>query len=188
MDNRTTILNCALDLFAARGYDAVGVQEIADAAHITKPTLYHYYGSKQGLLEALVDTYQQVFNQRVAQAAAYHGDLPGTLMTLARVYFSYAQEQPVYYRLQLALYFAPRGSEAHQIATSRNQQQYELVEAMFKAAARDHGNMRDRHALYAATYIGLLNTCVGLWLGGRLALDEALIQRIVQQFQYGIYS
>jgi hypothetical protein len=34
--NCTTILNCALELFAARGYDAVGVQEIAEAAGITK--------------------------------------------------------------------------------------------------------------------------------------------------------
>ena len=32
MDNRSRLLECALDLFTARGYDAVGVQEIVDAA------------------------------------------------------------------------------------------------------------------------------------------------------------
>ena len=43
MDNKETIMTCALDLFYARGYDGVGVQEIADAAGITKPTLYYYF-------------------------------------------------------------------------------------------------------------------------------------------------
>ena len=41
MDNRERILQCALELFYAKGYDAVGVQEIAQKAGITKPTLYY---------------------------------------------------------------------------------------------------------------------------------------------------
>ena len=41
MDNQERIMECALDLFYAKGYDAVGVQEIAETAGITKPTLYY---------------------------------------------------------------------------------------------------------------------------------------------------
>ena len=36
MDNRENILTCALELFYQRGYDAVGIQEICQAAGITK--------------------------------------------------------------------------------------------------------------------------------------------------------
>ena len=54
MSNREELLNCALNLFAARGFDAVGVQEVADAAGLKKPTLYHYFGSKSGLLRTLL--------------------------------------------------------------------------------------------------------------------------------------
>lgn len=39
MDNREKILKCALNLFYTKGYDAVGVQEIAESAGVTKPTL-----------------------------------------------------------------------------------------------------------------------------------------------------
>ena len=47
MDNREKILNCALELFHARGYDAVGVQEIAETAGVTKPTLYYYFKTNE---------------------------------------------------------------------------------------------------------------------------------------------
>jgi len=54
MSNREKLLACALDLFAKRGFDAVGVQEVADAAGLKKPTLYYYFGSKSGLLQTLL--------------------------------------------------------------------------------------------------------------------------------------
>lgn len=43
------ILSTALDLFAIKGYDATAVREICEAAGITKPTLYHFFGSKDGV-------------------------------------------------------------------------------------------------------------------------------------------
>ena len=188
MDNRAGILNAALQLFAARGYDAVGVQEIVEAAGITKPTLYHYYGSKQGLLKALLETYQQPLTEAVQTAADYHGDLPRTLELLTEAYFTFARQNPVFYRMLLAVYFAPRDSEAHQQVTRWNEQQHAMVEALFAAAALGHGNMRGRQRLYAATFIGLINTCIGLWLNGYAELDAEFTHRVVHQFQHGIYS
>ena len=54
MDNKTSIIECAIKLFASKGYDAVSVQEITIAANITKPTLYYYFGSKEGLLQEII--------------------------------------------------------------------------------------------------------------------------------------
>lgn len=54
LDNRSTILDCSLSLFAAKSYDAVGVPQMVEAAGIKKLTLYHYFGSKHGVLEALM--------------------------------------------------------------------------------------------------------------------------------------
>ena len=56
MDNREKILQCAEELFYSRGYDAAGVQEIVEMAGVTTPTLYYYFGSKRGLLEAILET------------------------------------------------------------------------------------------------------------------------------------
>ena len=69
-----------------------------------------------------------------------------------------------------------------------NERQYQQVADVFDTAVAQHGNMRGRQRLYAATFIGMLNTCIGLWLNGYGPLDEDLVQRVVKQFQHGIYS
>lgn len=189
MDNRATILDCALDLFSRLGYDGSGVQEICEAAGITKPTLYHYFGSKQGLLKALLAQYSNDFHARLKEAADYQGDLPFTLRKIATTCFSFAIQQPRYYRFQLALWFTPHESEAYQATAELNEIPFHLLEQVFIKAVTQHGNMRNRHTLYAVTFLGMINNLIGLYLNGLLpALDEPLIQRALHQFEHGIYS
>ena len=44
------IIDAAVRLFAAQGYDATSVQEIVAAAEVTKGALYHYFRAKDDLL------------------------------------------------------------------------------------------------------------------------------------------
>ena len=53
-NSESIILNKATELFSAKGYDGVGVQEICTESKITKPTLYYYFQSKTGLLSAII--------------------------------------------------------------------------------------------------------------------------------------
>jgi AcrR family transcriptional regulator len=188
MDNRATILARALELWSDRGYDAVGVQEIVASAGITKPTLYHYFGSKRGLLDALIDERSAGLRDALATAAGYHGDLVATLETVVRAYFDFAQKEAAFYRMQLGFWFAPPHSDEHQAVLDRNLGQHAALERLFEAAAVDHGNMRGRHRAYAATFLGMVNTYIGLWLNGYARLDDQLVYQAVHQFQHGIYS
>lgn len=52
---RELLLEAAADLFAARGYHAVGIDDIGAAAGITGPGVYRHFASKQVLLEHLCD-------------------------------------------------------------------------------------------------------------------------------------
>jgi AcrR family transcriptional regulator len=188
MDNRDTILEQALTLFSERGFDAVGVQEICDAAGITKPTLYHYFGSKRGLLEAILAQYFSELRIRLSIPADYRGDMPLTLQSITEIYFTFAGEFPSFYRLQLALWFAPQESEGYKAVIIQNRFQYEMIEKLFLDAVPQHGNMRGRHQAYALTFLGMLNTYIGLGLNGLATLDVDLARQAVRQFQYGIYS
>ena len=53
MDTKTELLTAALKLFATEGYENAGIQKIVDAVNVKKPTLYYYFGNKQGVLVAL---------------------------------------------------------------------------------------------------------------------------------------
>ncbi|MFJ6572902.1 TetR/AcrR family transcriptional regulator [Streptomyces sp. NPDC091292] len=47
------LLAAATRLFAGQGYDRTSVQEIVEAAGVTKGALYHYFGSKEDLLQEI---------------------------------------------------------------------------------------------------------------------------------------
>jgi AcrR family transcriptional regulator len=188
MDNRNRLLECALALFSARGYDAVGIQEVVDAAGVTKPTLYHYFQNKHGLLTALLEKNFSMLLETVRKEAIYQGDLPLTLQKIIQVYFSFAQEHPLFYRMQLTMHFASPDSEPNQAVKSFNLDQYEILQTLFIEATKDHGNMRGRHQAYAATFLGMINTYIGLFLNGYIELNDALVYQAAHQFMHGIFS
>jgi len=188
MDNRQQLLDCALTLFSQRGYDAVGVQEVVVAAGVTKPTLYHYFGSKRGLLDALLSREADKLTSKVIAAAEYHGDLVLTLENIARAYFKAAEEEGVYYRMQTVMFISPPESEANQAIQPYMQGQTDLLEGVFIKAAKDHGNLRGRHLRYAAGFLGEINAMIGLYLNKKMDLTGETVYQLVHQFMHGIFS
>ena len=187
-DTRADLLTCALRLFVAYGYDGVGVAQIVEAAGVTKPTLYHYFGSKLGLLETLLTEQLEALDTGLARAAVYRHDLPRTLDELAGVTFAFARSHPEVYRLHLSLWFAPRQSEAWKVVAKFHERRFALLEQLFREAGKDHGNMKGRHRAYAASFLGLLNTSVAMGLDNYTALNDALARAAVHQFMHGIFS
>jgi AcrR family transcriptional regulator len=58
-ETRAKLLASAASLFAEHGIDAVSVDAVAEAAGRTSGAVYAHFGSKQGLLLALLDSYQE---------------------------------------------------------------------------------------------------------------------------------
>jgi AcrR family transcriptional regulator len=72
MNSRTDLISAAAKVFAARGYRAASLRDIADAAGIQRGSVYHHVTSKEellleGLLPALEQTTVEV--ERVIEAA-----------------------------------------------------------------------------------------------------------------------
>lgn len=69
---RQALADAALKLFLERGYDEVGVKEVADAADVSVTTLFKYFPSKEALL------FDQDDDIEAALVAAVHGRPPAT--------------------------------------------------------------------------------------------------------------
>jgi len=188
MENDQVLLNCALTLFSQRGYDAVSVREIVETAGVTKPTLYHYFSSKRGLLDALVKREASLLLASVLSAADYHGDLVLTLESTIRTYFEFTHGHSVFYRFHLACYFSPSESETNQAMRPFIEEQKKILEKLFQQAGENHGNLHGKHSRLAVSLLGEVNALIGLYLNGELELNEALVYQTVHQFMYGIFS
>ncbi|MET0767279.1 MAG: TetR/AcrR family transcriptional regulator [Aeromicrobium sp.] len=55
LDRETQILDIASEQFGTHGFAATSVAAIAELAGISKPLVYNYFGSKEGLFEACLD-------------------------------------------------------------------------------------------------------------------------------------
>jgi AcrR family transcriptional regulator len=58
---KATIFRAAAKLFAEKGYNGVSMREISEQSSVTKPTIYYYFGNKEGIYKALIQ-----------EALAYH--------------------------------------------------------------------------------------------------------------------
>src|SRR6478672_1617195 len=64
---RKALIGAGRDLFAERGYDDVGAEEIVRAAGLTRGALYHQFPSgKPALLEAIYERMEAESTERVA--------------------------------------------------------------------------------------------------------------------------
>ena len=191
MDNKERILECALDLFYSKGYDAVGVQEIAEKSGITKPTLYYYFGSKYGLLETLMSTKYACLKKKIEEASVYDGNVPQTLYRTASAYLDYAAIENKMWRLMMALFYSARENEAYMAVKPIISYFYNMVVGIFERASDRLGNMRGRQRQFAVGFIGVLNHYILLVSeqGGKGSImDETANKALVDQFMYGIYS
>lgn len=68
------IIEAATRVFAAKGFDGATMADIADAAGINKATIYLYFESKYGLIQAIAEA---LFTQEMVDLEAVR-DMPGT--------------------------------------------------------------------------------------------------------------
>jgi AcrR family transcriptional regulator len=75
-DTKKVILQTAYLLFSEKGYDAVSVSMIQEAADIGRATMYHYFKSKQELFEVVME-----MTFEVAKAEEQHSDVDEMLLS-----------------------------------------------------------------------------------------------------------
>jgi AcrR family transcriptional regulator len=176
------ILRAALDLFAVKGYDATAVREICEAAGITKPTLYHFYGSKDGVFQALVHSGFDEFRALVDKALATPGTFEARTKVFAQSLFQSAGRQPRFWRFMHSVIWAPPGTALPQ--TEPCTQFYDGVMAKLAAAADEA--VEKGEIAPGPTYVRMLilmgalsEAATGYVIAGKPLLTPALADQIV---------
>lgn len=81
-------------MFAARGFEAATLEEIADRAGVSRPILYSHFGDKKGLFEAVVNREVDEVQAVVTRAISLAGSPREQVERGLRAFFQYVQDQP----------------------------------------------------------------------------------------------
>jgi AcrR family transcriptional regulator len=65
---RDRMVDAAVDLFRANGFDRTSMREIADKVGVTKPALYHHFASKDDLLVAVTKPIREAVDELLDKA------------------------------------------------------------------------------------------------------------------------
>lgn len=85
---RGAILAAAWDLFGARGFADVSVDDIAVAAGVAKGGVYHHFASKEAVFEAVLEAETAALAARVLDASREASDVLATLDVASQAYFA----------------------------------------------------------------------------------------------------
>ncbi len=101
------ILRAAVSVFAQRGYDGASLREVAEAAGVTKPTVYNHFGSKATLYEETIRWMHERVIRRLEQAVAGHTSAYDRLLSIMQAELEQARKYSDLIRVGHSLLFLP---------------------------------------------------------------------------------
>lgn len=132
---RDHILRAALKSFADCGYAGTSVQQIVDAAQVSKPALYYYFKDKADLFQALVDQAHDERYRMMQEAAARGGTIDQKLEEIVAATFEFSLRNRELMRLAFATAFAAAGEAPGQMkCREKGRRNFDFVRSVIEAA------------------------------------------------------
>jgi AcrR family transcriptional regulator len=100
-------LESAIDIFNQRGYAASTVREIVEASGVTKPVLYYYFGSKEGIYTEIMTQVLENFRQSLAEPGLRGTNSRARIQHLCEKIYTMARENVKVVRLIHAIFYGP---------------------------------------------------------------------------------
>ncbi len=174
-ERRQQLIGVALDLFSRRSPDEVSIDEIASAAGISRPLVYHYFPGKLSLYEAALKRASEDLASRFAEPR--EGPLGARLHRVMGRFFDFVDEHgPGFSALM-------RGGPAVGSTTTNA-----LVDSVRQAAfdqILSHLGVSEaspRLELVVRSWISLAESTALIWLDGRRIPRAELEKQLVQDF------
>jgi AcrR family transcriptional regulator len=158
------IVSMAIDEFAERGYAGASMVAIARRAGISKPLIYQYFGSKDGLYLACLHAVSGALLQRLEEAELDVDDSLASRIYPLRAIFEALEPQ----RFAWRMLFDPSMPSTGEIAAAAAEYRRRTTEIAASGsarflAARGIRSTRDAAAL-TAVWMGVVDALVEWWL------------------------
>lgn len=163
---RATILAAAETIFTARGFAGTSMRDIAGAADVHQSLIHHYFGTKQGIWQAVIGGYADAYLARQAGQLDPAKPDAKTLPRALEIEFRFWLEHPNLLRLQNWAML-----EGSNPAGAARDALYALFMPVMQTLQRSgliRSDIEPFHALAMAA------ASVGFWIQNRVEMAEAL--------------
>jgi AcrR family transcriptional regulator len=166
---RRQLLDVAQEVFADQGFHATSMDELAEAAGVTKPVLYQHFESKRELyLELLEDVGQQLLD-KIALATAEAATPRQQVENGFSAYFRFVADQ----RSAFRLLFGGGGRRDEEFDDAVRRVESTLAEAIALLIEADIDGEHRR--LLAQGIVGLAEGTARYWIAQELDLDPDVV-------------
>jgi AcrR family transcriptional regulator len=169
---RAQLLAAAQDVFAANGYHAAAMDEIAERAGVSKPVLYQHFPGKLELYLALLEIHVDELITRVTDAMESTTDNKLRVQNAVTAYFDFVDGESQAYRLVFESDL--RGEPVVQAAIDRGTDV--CVQAITRTITADAGLEEEHARLLAVGLVGVSQVAARSWLqnNGSMSKEEAV--------------
>lgn len=108
---RQELLNAALTVFSHKGYTASRLEDIAQAAGVTRGAIYHHFGSKSELYMALIEDAATVGNSAIDRAVREGGTFIEVIRRILVYTFSLLEENQRFRQVMALQFTTPEDEE-----------------------------------------------------------------------------
>ena len=123
MSTKERILEEALTLFSERGYDGVGIDEIAAHVGIKGPSIYKHFKSKEEILDVLIDNaearYDELFGSEINVGQIPENKIGFIKSTMERI--SFTIHDPMIRKIRILLVQEQFRGERYAEVTTKHQ-------------------------------------------------------------------
>lgn len=174
-ERRQQLIGVALELFSRRSPDEVSIDEIASAAGISRPLVYHYFPGKLSLYEAALKRASEDLAGRFAEP--HEGPLGARLLRVMRRFFDFVDEHGPGFSALMRGGPAVGSSTTNALIDSVRQAAYDQMLSHLGVAEAP-----PRLELVIRSWISLAESTALLWLDGRRVPRAELEVQLVHDF------
>ncbi|MFB7734271.1 TetR/AcrR family transcriptional regulator [Streptomyces sp. NPDC056112] len=174
-ERRQQLIAVALELFSRRSPDEVSIDEIASAAGISRPLVYHYFPGKLSLYEAALKRASDDLAGRFAEP--HEGPLGARLLRVMRRFFDFVDEHGPGFSALMRGGPAVGSSTTNALIDSVRQAAYDQI--------LSHLGVEEppaRLELAVRSWISLAESTALIWLDGRRIPRAELEVQLVHDF------
>jgi AcrR family transcriptional regulator len=171
---RRQLLAVALRVFAERGYHPTSMNDLAEAAGVTKPVLYQHFRSKRALYLELLEDVGEQLRDEIDKATTEAGTPREQVHAGFRAYFEFVARQ----QLAFQLLFGGGARRDEEFADAVRRVEISIADSIAALIVVD-GLDDDRRRLLAHGIVGLAEGTSRHWLAnGMTGTAEVLAEQV----------